>query len=604
MDRTGIIVIALCVGLFGFWLFEQNKYAQAVAHYNATNIVAQTHASLNATNLAASTPATTTAVSSLTEVTRPVFDPSAPEQTLVVSNALARYTFTSHGGGIKLVELINYPDTISARWKTKNNSGSNGLVSLNTAAPTPVMAVRGDATLTGDGNFTLTATAGGVRAEKTLTAGLRLVKDFQVSSNYLVNVTMRWENTSGQALTVPEQEYVVGTATPIDADDSGLYEGMMWFNGASPKDNTLATFNGGGFLWFRSAPQSEFRAGGTNVVWAAAHNQFFAVLAMPKDVAQSVVARKVILPRFFTDGQATNSALPSGIETALVYPPKTLAANTAVEQQIALYAGPKEYRTLAIIGEQFQNQADDVMGFSGFYGFCAKPLLLAMNWLHDITHLGYGLVIILITVLIKMIFWPLTAASTRSMKRMQALQPEMAALKEKYKDDLQKFSSKQWELYKKHKVNPMSGCLPMLIQMPVFVGFITMLRSAIELRGAHFLWAADLSKPDTLFIIPGLSLPIIGTPEGLPFNLLPLLMVSAMVWQAHLTPPSPGMDASQQKIMRFLPLIFLLFFYSSAAGLSLYWMVSTLLGILQTKMTKNLKDPVAVKKLPATATRK
>jgi YidC/Oxa1 family membrane protein insertase len=190
------------------------------------------------------------------------------------------------------------------------------------------------------------------------------------------------------------------------------------------------------------------------------------------------------------------------------------------------------------------------------------------------------------------------------MKRMQALQPEMAALKEKYKDDLQKFTSKQWELYKKHKVNPMSGCLPMVIQMPVFIGFFTMIRSAIELRGAHFLWAADLSKPDTLFMIPGVTfIPMISTMQGLPFNLLPLLMGGAMLWQSHLTPPSPGMDPGQQKIMRYMPLIFLVFLYNYSAGLALYWTVNNLLTILQTKLTKNLKDPVVIV-MPATRTKR
>jgi len=325
---------------------------------------------------------------------------------------------------------------------------------------------------------------------------------------------------------------------------------------------------------------------------------------MPKETALSLVARPITLPQFPNLGDITNKALPVGAQAALVYPAQTLTAGSAVDRQIALYAGPKEYRTLAIIGDEFQNRADDVMGFGGIFGFCAKPLLLAMNWLHDITHLGYGLVIILITVLIKVIFWPLTAASTRSMKRMQALQPEMAALKEKYKDDLQKFTSKQWELYKKHKVNPMSGCLPMVIQMPVFIGFFTMIRSAIELRGAHFLWAADLSKPDTLFMIPGVTfIPMISTPQGLPFNLLPLLMGGAMLWQSHLTPPSPGMDPGQQKIMRYMPLIFLVFLYNYSAGLALYWTVNNLLTILQTKLTKNLKDPV-VTVTPVTKTRR
>jgi len=186
----------------------------------------------------------------------------------------------------------------------------------------------------------------------------------------------------------------------------------------------------------------------------------------------------------------------------------------------------------------------------GFFGFFAKALLLAMNWLHDVTKLGYGWAIVLLTIILRGIFWPLTAASTRSMKKMQALAPEVKALKEKYKDDQQKFAQKQMELWKKNKVSPMGGCLPMLIQTPVFFGFYTMIRSAIELRGAHFLWAADLTKPDTLFMIPG---------TNFPFNLLPLLMVGAMVWQAHIQPSSPGMDPAQQKMMRYMPLMILLF---------------------------------------------
>ena len=124
----------------------------------------------------------------------------------------------------------------------------------------------------------------------------------------------------------------------------------------------------------------------------------------------------------------------------------------------------------------------------------------------------------------------------------------------------------------------MSGCLPMLIQTPIFIGFYTMIRSAIELRGARFLWVADLSKPDTLFIIPGLDFP---------FNLLPLLMGASMLWQSHLTPPAPGMDPAQAKMMRYMPLLFLVFLYNFSAGLALYWTVSNLLTIVQTKLTKS-----------------
>ncbi len=595
MDRTGIIVVTLCAILLGLCFYEQQKYAQqqTLAHRQAAPVTATNPADLSNQLNAAVNPMNTAT---------PVFDTNTPEQTMVLTNKRARYTFTSRGGGLKLVELLNYPETVSARWKIRNTALSNGVATLNTRAPVPVLAVLGDAGFVGDGIFTLAKTDDGVRAEKSFTNGLRLVKEFHLSSNYLVNASVRLENTSDKPLALPAQELVVGTATPMGPDDSSyaMYEGAMWFDGASSHDNPFSWFSGAGMGCFHGAPRSEYVAGSNNVMWAAAHNQFFALLAMPKLPAEQIVARPVTLPAFPNIEQANNAPLPQGVETALVYPAQTLATNQTIERQIVLFAGPKEYRTLANIGAQFQNHADDVMGFGGFFGFCAKPLLLAMNGLHDATKLGYGSVIVLITILLRALFWPLMAKSTRSMKRMQALAPELKALQEKYKDDMQKLTQKQWELYRKHKVSPVSGCLPMLIQTPVFIGFFTMLRSAIELRGASFLWVKDLSKPDTLFMIPGLTfIPLISTPAGLPFNLLPLLMGGAMLWQSHLTPPSPGMDQTQAKIMRYLPLIFLVFLYNYSAGLALYWTVNNLLTILQTKLTKNLRDPAAPAANPA-----
>jgi YidC/Oxa1 family membrane protein insertase len=151
---------------------------------------------------------------------------------------------------------------------------------------------------------------------------------------------------------------------------------------------------------------------------------------------------------------------------------------------------------------------------------------------------------------------------------------------------------KTMEFMKENKVSPLGGCLPMLIQIPVFFGFYQMIQSVIELRGAHFLWIRDLSQPDTLFIIPGLDfVPIFGIPGvGLPFNLLPLIMGATMLWQARLTPPSPGMDPAQAKMMRYMPLIFMVGLYNFSAGLTLYWTVNNLLTIFQTKLTKALPD--------------
>jgi len=179
------------------------------------------------------------------------------------------------------------------------------------------------------------------------------------------------------------------------------------------------------------------------------------------------------------------------------------------------------------------------------------------------------------------------------MKRMQLLQPQMKAIQEKYKEDPVKMNKKVMEFMKEHKVSPLGGCLPMVLQIPVFFGFYRMIQSAIELRGAPFLWVGDLSKPDTLLVIPALgNIPFLGIPGvGVPINLLPLIMGVTMLWQARLTPPSPGMDPMQAKIMRYMPLMFMAFLYNFSAGLTLYWTVQNLLTIAQTKLTRNISEP-------------
>lgn len=518
---------------------------------------------------------------------QPTFQVDGEEITLVLTNESARYTFTSHGGGLKRVELVQYPETITR--KSKKQPLTNNLAELNAFVSVPVLAILGDDSIQGDGVFTLTQTASGVRAEKELKSGLRLVKDFVLSTNYLVQANVRLENTTSAALKLPAQEWVIGTATPMGPDDNGSKVGLMWYDGAK-KQETLGTwFDNASFLscigMGNNQPRPEYRAGLSNVVWAVVQNQFFTVAAMPKEPAGQIVSRPLLLPRPTLEdlpANRRNAPPPKGYQTALVYPETTLAPGAALEREIHFFAGPKEYRTLARIANRFQNNVDLVMGFGGFFGFFSKGLLLSMNWLHDTLKLSYGLAIIAITLIIKILFWPLTQASTRSMKRMAALQPQMKLLQEKYKDDPAKMNKKMMEFWKEHKVNPMGGCLPMLLQMPVFIGFFYMIQSAIELRGAGFLWIPDLSKPDTLFVV-----------AGFPFNLLPLLMGATMLWQSHLTPPSPGMDPMQQKMMRYLPLIFLFMLYNFSAGLTLYWTVQNLLSIAQMKLTKSTEPVTA-----------
>jgi len=203
---------------------------------------------------------------------------------------------------------------------------------------------------------------------------------------------------------------------------------------------------------------------------------------------------------------------------------------------ITPFTPAKEYNRLAQIGLRMNNNLDLLMDFSGFTGFFSKMLLISLNGLHALGF-GYGWTIIVITLIIKGVFWPLTRASTRSQKRMQALQPQMKAIAEKYKDDPVKKNQKTMDFMKENKVSPLGSCLPTVIQIPVFFGFYYMLRNAIELRGVHFLWAHDLSQPDTVAYLP-----ILG---GFPINPSPHHGRDTIVAGAHL-PPSPAWNRASK----------------------------------------------------------
>jgi YidC/Oxa1 family membrane protein insertase len=597
MDRKSILVVVLCLGLLvGMHVLVNKLYppvpvpVPSAAGTNALPAQVQNPPDTNATMV---TSAGATAIA--TNAVQALIETNAPEQTLVVSNEFARYTFTSHGGGLKLIELTG------SRTPRERKLGISP--TLNELAPSPILAAHDGAGIHGNGNYQLSASANTVRAEKQMPNGLRLLKEFVIESNYLIAATVRLENTSGQPVAVPEHKWVIGTSTPLSADDDGLKQGVFWSDGSETEDINSGWFANRKLGCLPGTPRPEYRAGSRNVKWAAVQNQFFTVVAMPAQPAGQVFARSLPLPPPSAELLSTNSRAvkePKGYEASLVYPAATLAAGQFVEHRLQLYAGPKEYKTLTTIAGAHKDMVDVVMGFGGFFGgffgFFSKMLLLGMNGLHDLLSLPYGWCIIAITVIIKMLFWPLTAASTRSMKRMAALQPQMKAIADKYKDDPLKRNQKTMEFMRENKVNPLGGCLPMLLQMPVFIGFFYMIQSAIELRGATFLWVPDLSRPDTLFMIPGVNFP---------FNLLPIIMGGTMLWQAHLTPPSPGMDPMQQKILKYMPLIFMIFLYNYSSGLALYWTVNNLLTILQTKLTKtNVPVPAPAPVLTPHAKRK
>ncbi len=579
MDRKGIAILVAALGLFLALPYASRKLyppgparptnAAPAAVASGSNAPAVPIPQLNGVNPIVPAVAPTR--------------PAGPEQFHVLTNAHARFVFTSRGGGLKEVELLDYrayPD------RKKLAGAANPPIVLNQFAPLPVLALLDNPSLDGDGEFQFQPDGNGLKATKDLSNGLRIVREFHPGTNeYLLSASVRIENRTAQALAIPPRDWHIGTATPMNGHDKGDSLGVDWFNGSSSSQG-IGWISTPGFLCMPSTPRAEFSAGESNVVWAAAHNQFFAVIAVPDHPADRTTARRVDLPAPSAATLAADPlavAKPIGVQTVLQYPATSINPGQTLEQRFSIYAGPKEYFGLS----RLQPELDRVMGY-GWAGLFAKPLLLGMNFLHGSISLPYGWCIVVITFLIKLTFWPLTAVSTRSMKRMAELGPQLQVIREKHKDDPAKLNEKTLRFMRESGYNPVAGCLPMLVQIPVFIGFFTMIRSAIELRGASFLWCGDLSVADTRFVIPGLGfVPFLGIANvGLPFNLMPLFYVASALWQTHLTPPSPQMDPVQQKMMRWLPLMFLAIFYNYSAGLTLYWTVQNLLSILQTKLTK------------------
>jgi YidC/Oxa1 family membrane protein insertase len=230
-------------------------------------------------------------------------------------------------------------------------------------------------------------------------------------------------------------------------------------------------------------------------------------------------------------------------------------AGASISQTIQVFAGPKSIEELRKAGVGLE----EAVAF-GFFAVLAKPLLLTLNFFQRIVG-NYGVAIILLTILIRVFFFPLATKQFRSMKEMQRLQPLLKELKEKYKDDKEKLNQETMQLFRTHKVNPLGGCLPILVQIPVFIALYQALLNSIALRQAPFIfWLKDLSAPDPTYITP-------------------VLMTGSMFLQQKMSPPAA--DPAQQKIMMFMPLIFGVMFLNFPSGLVLYWLINNLLAIGQ-----------------------
>jgi YidC/Oxa1 family membrane protein insertase len=284
-----------------------------------------------------------------------------------------------------------------------------------------------------------------------------------------------------------------------------------------------------------------------NVHWQGFSDKYFLTSLLPVDNPVSSIKLEQVHP---PDGQS-----PGLFISRLIYNLQSHLEGDAARVAYSLYIGPKDLDVLRETGHHLEKSID-----LGWFEFIAKPLLVVLKFFYRYTH-NYGIAIIILTILIKILFHPLTKKQMESMRAMQKLQPKMQALREKFKDDKERLNREVMDLYRTHKINPLGGCWPMLLQIPVFFALYKALLNSIELRHAPFLfWIQDLSEKDPCYITP-------------------IIMGATMFLQQKMTPMAG--DPNQQKMMMFMPLIFTFMFLSFPSGLVLYWLVNNVLTIGQ-----------------------
>jgi YidC/Oxa1 family membrane protein insertase len=490
-------------------------------------------------------------------------------QSQTLHNPNAEYVFSNDKGGIeRAVLLLHLGENKQA-------------ISLNGSRTMPIGAV-GEIPAEAWGGFTMQADpeTGQAVFTKRDPDGLEITKRFVVPQSgakdgtYVVRMQLIFRNGGNSDLQRKGYFVSTGGAAPIHRNDLPMYTKFDWMHGTKFVSIDVNWFNASSMpllgIQMREA-RALYQEAREDVVWAGVASQYFCTIV----TAEKTKGTSAAATRF--DTRRLNEVPVYGIQGAVGMPGFQLTPGQSLEESFEIYAGPKDLSQLRKLGRG----QEAVMNF-GMFGFVSEFLLWTMNKLNGVFH-SYAAAIIILTIIIKTLLWPIQNRATNQLRKMSLLTPKMTELREKYKDDPQKMNEEVMKLYREYGVNPFSGCVPMLIQIPIFFGFYAMLGSAIELRNSSFLWVQDLSQPDTVFRI-----------GGFPVNVLPIVMAGSMIWQMAISPKSG--DAMQQRIFYFMPVIFLVFCYNYASGLALYWTTQNLFSIVQLYLTRNKPLPTLEKK--------
>jgi YidC/Oxa1 family membrane protein insertase len=538
MERRVLLAIFLCFIVLYVW---QAVFVKPAPKRPAGVASAPAGAATPGSSESTPAPAAAPAESSTPAAAALIADPQEREIRVDTDDVTA--VFTNRGGRLKSWRLKRYKD--------RNNQPLELVASdLPAGQPLPFSLRTSDDAVTGRLNSALYQTQ-------------------QPSANA---VTFEYRDSSGlhaaKQFTVDPKPYTVAVRATVDAGDRPVDAAIVWGPGLGDSDSQTGRYavKPGGIF---STGAKVTRLSASNIAKQSAYDQSFDYIGVDDHYFMSVAMKP---------GEAKATYQPLSIPP----PPNTKDpardfVSYAVQparpgEALTFYVGPKDFGTLKAIGPEYVKAIN-----FGMFDLLVVPLLRSLNWIHQYVG-NYGWAIIALTILINVILFPLNHKSVVSMRKMQEIQPQMKAIQDRYAKlkatdpAKQKMNQEMMALYRDRGVNPASGCIPLVLMMPVFLAFYAMLQTAIELRGAPFVgWIHDLSAPD-------------------PYYVLPVLVGVSQVVQTLMTPQT-GVDPAQQKMMLFMPLVLIFVFIASPAGALLYWLASTLIRIGQMQLTNYLVGP-------------
>ena len=593
MDRKGIAIIAACIFFMAVW------HVVIAPKYFPPPPPKEPAPAANAPSPAEEAPAPVEkAPAPVEEAPAPVEEAPAPaeeapvpvEETpaliaaepedeseikkLVIENDACEFTFSSVGGVLEKVRLKNFTEDDRETMLTLVTPVKKELLPLGIELIEPKKNLR-------DVNHRCSGTPSSAEFSVSLSNGLKIDKRMKLTeSQHDFTLEVQFTNASKKPL---------GFTAKLDGPGSNVREDKLqsYITSAArylKNDKAKSTWNRAGKEWKIPGDllSSEVPTSDTSLSYVGVRNRFFATAMLSKEPlivrGFGVTPVKGKLP---VGNGANAKTAPESLASYVVLAPVTLEPGESKTFTFTFFAGPQQAEVLY----QYPHLIE-LLDY-GMFGWMSKLMLVALRFFYAVTR-NYGVSIILMTILVKAILFPLSRKSTISQRKQQKLAPKIKELQAKYKNNKQKFSQEQMKLFREEGVNPVGGCLPMLLQLPVFIGLLRLLQYSIDIRQACFIpgWIDDLSKPDTIGALPA-WIPLV---QGR-LNILPILMGAVSIIHQRMMPkPVDPQQQQQMMMMKFLPLIFVVMLYNWASGLLLYWTVSTALGILEQYLLRKTLD--------------